>query len=146
MCHEYCHSSCSIPSMNKHQPPEILKFCNCIIRCVDSLISFFSKYSNSNICSLDHAHIVSSISNCKRYHLRIDWFCKLNHFSFLFWRWSTNENCMWSVNNFGKEFFIFFFEHDRKTLTLDHNFKVEIRLLNSFRLTELQRCVERTIV
>jgi len=77
--------------MNKQQRFQKLKLTDSIISCSSRLLSFFTKYTNSDMCLKYHVNIISSITDGHCYFLWEPLSNPVNNISLLFWRNSTSK-------------------------------------------------------
>lgn len=68
-------------SVVKNQAPKVLKFSKRKISALGCSLSLITEQSNAYMGLFNHAHVIRTIPNCKRYQLRIVGFYHLNYLS-----------------------------------------------------------------
>ena len=92
-------------SMNKHQVLQELELANGIVWSFNSLLSLQSTDAYSNMCCINHIHIISTISNCQSSKLWVSILYHHNNFSLLFRANSAGKNYICSFTQINEPWF-----------------------------------------
>mmetsp|Transcript_30860 Transcript_30860/g.80928 ORF Transcript_30860/g.80928 Transcript_30860/m.80928 type:complete len:487 (-) Transcript_30860:1406-2866(-) len=81
--------------MHKQQLHQIAELTNCVVRRVDRLHAFVTADTDTNVCSLDHGHVIRTITNSQSHGLGTDVVLdKSNNLSLLLWGHTASNNSL----------------------------------------------------
>ena len=105
-----------LSSMPEKKSSQMLKLGNSIVWEAGCLISFFSKDSNSNVCALNHIHIICSIPYAQRDSILFMLLYEFNYFCLLCWRKSVGNSWLCLAEHFMERSWNLFVSKDSRDL------------------------------